>query len=93
MVDNSITKVEGSKTGIYVYYNASFLPGHSVIFSLPTLLKLEVNEETGTAYEFNFTNEYLERFAKARSKNYLFSKLEGQIFGGITVCTVHTHGL
>ena len=32
---NSIWKVKGSKIGIY--YNASFLPGHSLIFSLPTL--------------------------------------------------------
>ena len=52
---NSILKVKGSKTGIY--YNASFLLGHSLIFSLPTLSKLEINDETGTVCQFNFMND------------------------------------
>ena len=43
---NSILKVKGSIT--VTYYNVSFLPGHSLIFLLPTVLKLEVNDETGT---------------------------------------------
>ena len=57
--ENSIIKVEGSKTGIY--YNASFLPSHSLIFSLPTLSKSGINDETGTTCKFNFTEEYLDR--------------------------------
>ena len=55
-------KLEGVKTGIPVYYYSSFLPGHSLIFSPPTLSKLEVNEETGTVCQLNFTNELLERY-------------------------------
>ena len=55
---NSIVKVKAcSKTVIPVYCNASVLPGHSHIFSLPTLPKLEGNAETGTACQLNFTNE------------------------------------
>ena len=60
---NYILKVEGSKTGICYNTSLSYLAIHSLSFSLPTLLKLEVNDAIGTVWEFNFINEYLERYS------------------------------
>ena len=83
---NYMLKVKGSKTGIF--YNASFLPGHSLIFSLPTS-KLEVNDETETASSQIYTGIIGKFFEKTHSNNSLFSKLGGQIFGGMTAIHIH----
>ena len=64
-------------------YNTWFLPGYSLIFLLPTctLSKLKVNDEL----EQHVNLIYKRIFDKAHSNSSLFSTLEGQIFGGITV--------
>ena len=70
-LQNSTLKAEGSKT--WIYYNASFLPGYSLIFSIPMLSKLEVNDESGNVSQFNLTDKYLERkLIKPAQINILF---------------------
>ena len=82
---NAILKAEGSKTGIYC--NASFLPSLSLIFSLPTLSKLELIMKLELHVDLIYKRIFGKIFDKAHSTNTLFSKLEGRIFGGFTVHT------
>ena len=55
-------------------------------FHVVEIIYYEVYDDTGTACEFNFTNEYLEGYLKKSPLQYLFIlEIGGTNFGGITV--------